>query len=81
MYADDTSSCHMFNDISKLESAIKDLELLDNWLKGNKPSLTVPKTKSMLICSKSRRKSLNTNKDKLTLLICDKYVESVNVIK
>ena len=35
MYADDTSLCHMSNDISKLESEInEDLELLDNWLKG-----------------------------------------------
>ena len=36
MYADDTSLCHMPNDISKLETAInEDLELLDNWLKAN----------------------------------------------
>ena len=42
MYADDTSLCHMSNDIFKLESAInEDLELLDNWLKGNKLSLNV----------------------------------------
>ena len=38
MYADDTSLCHMSNDISKLEPAInEDLEVLDNWLKGNEP--------------------------------------------
>ena len=40
MYADDTSLCHMSNDIFKPESAInEDLELLDNWLKGNELSL------------------------------------------
>ena len=45
MYADDTSLCHISSDISKLESAInEDLELSDNWLKGNKLSLNVAKT-------------------------------------
>jgi len=82
MYADDTSLCHMSNDISKLESAInKDLELSDNWLKGNKLSLNVAKTKSMLICTKSRRKILNTNEDKLNLLIRDRDLESADVTK
>ena len=81
MYADDTSLYHMSNDISKLESAInEDLELLDNWLKGNKLSLNVAKTKSMLTCTKSRRKILNSNDDKLNLLIRDRELESVDVI-
>ena len=82
MYADDTSLCHMSNDISKLESAInEDLELLDNWLTGNKLPLNVAKTKSMLICTKSRRKILNRNDDKPNLLIRDRELESVNVFK
>ena len=63
MYPDDTSLCHMSNDISKLESAInEDLQLLDNWLKGNKLSLKVAKTKSTLICIKSRQKFLTVMK-------------------
>ena len=49
----------MSNDISKL-----DRQLLDNWLKGNKLSLNVAKTKSMLICIKSKRTILNSNEDK-----------------
>ena len=82
MYVDDTSLCHMSNDNSKLESRInEDLELLDNWSKGNKLSLNVAKTKSMLICTKSRQKTLNTNGDKLNLLIRDRDLESVDVIK
>ena len=82
MYADDTSLCHMSNDTSKLEYAInEDLELLDNWLKRNKLSLNVAKMKSMLLCTESRRKILNTNEDKLNLLICDRDPESVDVIK
>ena len=82
MYADDTSLCHMPNDISKIESTInEDLELLDNCLKGNKLSLNVAKTKYMLICTKSRRKVLNCNDDKLNLLIRDRELESVDVMK
>ena len=82
MYADDTSLCHMSNYISRLESAInEDLQLLDNWLKGNKFLLNVTKTKSMLICTKSRWKILNGNDDKLNLLIRERELESVDVIK
>ena len=44
-------------------------------------SLNVVKTKSMLICTKSRRKILNSNDDKLNLLIRDRELESVDVIK
>ena len=72
----------MFNDISKLESASnEDLELLYNWLKGNKLPMNEAKTKSMPICTKSRRKILNSNDDKLNLLIRDRELESVDVIK
>ena len=75
MHADDTSLCHMSTDISKLESAInQNLQLLDNWLKGNKLSLNVAKTKSMLICNKSWRKIINNNDG-------DRELESVDVIK
>ena len=49
MYADVASSCHMSNNIFKLESTInEDLELLDNWLMGNKLTLNVAMMKSML---------------------------------
>ena len=80
--SDDTSLCHLSNDIAKLESAInEDQELLDSWLKGNKLSLNVAKTKSMLICAKLRRKILNTNEDKLNLLIRGRDLKSVEVIE
>ena len=39
------------------------------------------KTKSMLICTKSRRRILNTNDDKLNLLTRDRDLASVDVIK
>ena len=35
----------------------------------------------MLICTKSRRKILNSNDDKLNLLIRDRELESIDVIK
>ena len=82
MYANDNSLCHISNDFSKLESVTnEDLELVDNWLKGNNLSLNVAKTKSMLICIKSRRKILNSNDDKLNLLVHDRELESVHVLK
>ena len=65
MYADDTSLRHMYNGISKLETAInEDLKLLDKWLKGNTLSLNVAKTKSMLICTNPRQRILNSNDEK-----------------
>ena len=46
MYADDTSLCHLSNDISTLESEInEDLQLLEDWLKEDKLSLKVVKLK------------------------------------
>ena len=82
MYTDNTSLCHMSNDISKLEFAIsEDAQLLDNCLKGKKLSLNVAKTKSMLMCTKSRQKILDSNEDKLNLLIRDRELESFDVIK
>ena len=82
MYADDTSLCHIGNDISKLETAInEDLKLLDKWLKGNKLSLDVAKTKSMLICTKPKRRILENNDVKLTLMIRDRELDLVDEIK
>ena len=82
MYADDNSLSHMFNDISKLESAInEDQKLLDNWFKGNKLSLNVVKTRFLLISTKSRRKILNISGDILNLLIHGRELESINEIK
>ena len=36
------------------QQLIQDIQLFDSWLKGNKLSLNLTKTKSMLICIKSR---------------------------
>ena len=61
MYADDTSLCLKSKDISQLNEAINDdLEHLDSWLKGNKLSLNVAKTRSMLIATKPSGGYLST---------------------
>ena len=56
MYADDTSIYHSSKDIMQLNRALNDeLRRLDGWLQGNKLSLNVAKTRSMLIATKKRR--------------------------
>ena len=60
MYADDTSLYHFSKNISQLNWAInQDLGKLDRWLKGNKLSLNVTKTHSMLITTKHKKKYLD----------------------
>ena len=62
MYADDTSLYYSSSDISQLNDALnEDLKKLDRWLKGNKLSLNVVKTRSMLITTKQRKKYLETS--------------------
>ena len=50
MYADATSLSYRSDDIHKLQEAMnKDLTTVVEWLKGNKLSLSVAKTKAMVI--------------------------------
>ena len=57
MYADDASLCHQSSDITQLNEAINsDLAQVEKWLKGNKLSLNVMKTHSMLISTKPKHK-------------------------
>ena len=56
MYADNTSLYHFSKDISQLNEPIsEDLGKIDRWLKGNKLSLNVTKTHSMLSPPNIRR--------------------------
>ena len=56
MYADDTSIYHSFKDIMQLNAALnEELRRLDRWLQGNKLSMNVTKTRSMLITTKKRK--------------------------
>ena len=50
MYADDTSLCYQSHALTRLNKVINsNLRKLDTWLQGNKLSLNVAKTHSMLI--------------------------------
>ena len=82
MYADDTSLCLKSKDISQLNEAINvDLERLDSWLKGNKLSLNVAKTQSMLIATKPKHRTLNNAAEKLNLEVRGRELDVVKKTK
>ena len=72
----------MSKNISQLNDQINgDLKFLNSWLKGNKLSLNVQKTNSMLICTKPKRKTLIDSNLKLDLTIEGNELEGVPCIK
>ena len=82
MYADDTSFAFQSQDISQLNQTINDdLKHLDLWMQGNKLSLNVSKTQSMLVCTKSRHQKLKTAGDNLCLNIRGKDLDVVQKVK
>ena len=65
--------------ISLLNEAInEDLTHVDNWLKGNKLSLNVMKTHSMLISTKPKLKALKSKNESLRLKI---QVDELDVVQ
>ena len=82
MYADDTSLCHQSYDMTQLNEAINnDLRHLDTWLQGNKLSLNVAKTHSMLITTKQKRNILKSSNHNLELNIRENELEIVQKTK
>ena len=82
MYADDTSLYYSSSDISQLNDALnEDLKKLDRWLKGNKLSLNVVKTRSMLITTKQRKKYLETSDQNFKPSIREENVQVVSSTK
>ena len=82
MYTDDTSLCHQSSDIAQLNEAINsDLAQVEKWLKGNKLSLNVMKTHSMLISIKPKQKTLENQGESLKLKIQNKELEVVQKSK
>ena len=78
MYADDTSLCHQSRDLTQLNEAINsDLKKLETWLNGNKLSLNVAKTHSMLISTKQKSSSLRSRNEALELKIRENELEVV----
>ena len=58
MYADGTSLCYQSRDLTQLNEAMNShLKKLETWLQGNKLSLQVAKTHSMLISTKQKGSS------------------------
>ena len=81
MYADDTSLCLKSRDISQLNKAINDdLAHLDSWLNGNKLSLNVAKTLSMLIATKPKNQTLKDAAEKLHLKIRGSELDVINTL-
>ena len=82
MYADDTSLCHQSHDLTQLNEAINsDLKKLETWLNGNKLSLNVAKTHSMLISTKQKSSSLRSRNEALELKIREIELEVVQKTK
>ena len=76
MYADYTSLCHQSNHLTQLNKAINsDLKKLETWLHGNKLSLNVAKTHSMLISTKQKGSSLRSRNGALELKILGNELE------
>ena len=81
MYADDTSLCYQSHDLTRLNGAINsDLKTLDTWLQGNKLSLNVAKTHSMLISTKQKQSILKSQSKDLDLKIRKNELEVVKMI-
>ena len=82
VYADDTRLCHQSRDLTQLNEAMNsDLSKLETWLQGNKLSLNVAKTHSMLISTKQKHKSLKSRNEALDLKIRDNELEVVQKTK
>ena len=76
MCADDTSFCHQSHDLTLLNEAINsDLKKLGSWLQGNRLSLNVTKTHSMLISTKQKQNILKSQNEDLDLKIRDNELE------
>ena len=82
MYDDDTSLCHRSDDMTRQNKAIdNDLRHLDTWLKGNKLSLNVAKTHSMLITTRQKRNILKDTHLNLEQNIRKSELEVVQRVK
>ena len=84
MYADDTSISYSSKSIAEINEAVNsDLKRLQNWLGGNKLSLNVVKTQSMILGSSSNlRKHNSDNGDpKINLHINEDNLEMVGSTK
>ena len=82
IYTDDTKLALQSENISQLTTALNDdLRNLHLWLKGNKVSLNVAKTLSLLISTRHRQTAMKEEAVTLALDICNAPVEVAENIK
>ena len=82
MYTDDTSIFHSSKDIMQLNTALnEEIWRLDRWLQGNKLSLNVAKTFSMLITTKQTKKYLTASNQALQPSIREEHIEVIGNTK
>ena len=82
MYADDTSLSYRSGDIRQLNEMMnKDLTTIVEWLKCNKLSLNVAKTKAMVILTKEKERCLAKTNEELSLVIQEERIDDVLAAK
>ena len=82
MYADDTSLSYQNHSMHQLNRVLnQDLKALHKWLRGNKLSLNVAKTQSMVISTKQKLAVLKSQTEQLNLHLHDKDLDGVQSIK
>ena len=82
MYANDTSLSYRSGDICQLSEVMnKDLTTIVEWLKGNKLSLNVSKTKAMVISIKQKERCLAKTNEELSLVIQEERIDTVLAAK
>ena len=82
MFADDRGFSYQSNNISQLNEVInEDPKRAEKWLNGNKLSLNILKTHSMLISTKPKHKTLERSNESLMLKIRENELESVQKTK
>ena len=82
MYADDTSLSYRSGDIRQLNEVMnKDLTTNVEWLKGNKLSLNVAKTKAMVISTKQKERCLAKTNEEVSLVIQEERIDYVLAAK
>ena len=79
MYADDTSLSYQSHQLNRTLN--QDLKALNKWLRGNKLSLNVAKTQSIVISTKQKLAVLKSRTEQLHLYIHDTDLDGVQSIK
>ena len=82
IYANDASCSSRSDDIHQLNEALsKELPTVVEWLKRNKLSLNVTKTKAMVILTKQKERYLTRNNEELFLNIQEEPIDNVLITK